>query len=81
MTNVELTLNQLAEVTTTLISRQEKPETFAENKDVAKRGGSVAKNARIDIENQLGKPVISPLNASDKPALDVPTSEDATPED
>ena len=80
MTNVELTLNQLAEVTTTLISRQEKPETFAENKDVAKRGGSVAKNARIDIENQLGKPVISPLNASDKPALDVPTSEDATPE-
>lgn len=81
MTNVELTLNQLAEVTTTLISRQEKPETFAENKDVAKRGGNVAKNARIDIENQLGKPVISPLNASDKPALDVPTSEDVTPED
>lgn len=81
MTNVELTLNQLAEVTTTLISRQEKPETFAENKDVAKRGGNVAKNARIDIENQLGKPVISPLNASDKPALDIPTSEDVTPED
>ncbi len=81
MTNVELTLNQLAEVTTTLISRQEKPETFAENKNVAKRGGTVAKNARIDIENQLGKSVISPLNASDKPALDVPMRDDTSPED
>lgn len=80
MTNVELTLNQLAEVTTTLISRQEKPETFAENKNVAKRGGTVAKNARIDIENQLGKSVISPLNASDKPALDVPMRDDTSPE-
>lgn len=80
MTNVELTLNQLAEVTTTLISRQEKPETFAENKNVAKRGGTVAKNARIDIENQLGKSVISPLNASDKPALDVPMHGDTSPE-
>lgn len=71
MTNIELVLNMLAEVTTTAISRQEQPETFDESKAVAKRGGKVAKNARMDIEAQLGQSVISPLNASDKPALEI----------
>ena len=61
----------LAEVTTTAISRQEQPDTFEESKSVAKRGGSVAKNARSDIETQLGQSVISPLNAKDKPALEI----------
>ena len=71
MTNIELVLNMLAEVTTTAISRQEQPVTFDENKAVARRGGKVAKNARTDIETQLGQSIISPLNASDKPALEV----------
>ena len=71
MTNIELVLNMLAEVTTTAISRQEQPETFDESKAVANRGGKVAKNARMDIEAQLGQSVISPLNASDKPALEI----------
>lgn len=77
MTNIELVLNMLAEVTTTAISKQEKPETFNENKRVAKEGGQVARNARTDIEKRLGKSVISPLNASDKPALEIKTKEEA----
>ena len=76
MTNIELVLNMLAEVTTTAISKQEKPETFNENKRVAREGGQVAKNARTDIEKRLGKSVISPLNASDKPALEIKTEEE-----
>ena len=71
MTNIELVLNMLAEVTTTAISKREQPDTFEESKTIAKRGGKVAKNARTDIESQLGQSVISPLNASDKPALEV----------
>lgn len=71
MTDIELVLNMLAEVTTTALSKEIRPETFEGNKTVAKRGGAVAKNARTDIENQLGKTVISPLNATDKPALEV----------
>ncbi|HOI26514.1 MAG TPA: Bro-N domain-containing protein [Paludibacteraceae bacterium] len=71
MTNLELVLNMLAEVTTTAISKQEKPETFDNSLHVAKRGGNVAKNARADIENQLGHSVISSLNAKDKTALEI----------
>ncbi len=70
MTDIELVLNMLAEVTTTTISQKEQPQTFAENKKIAQSGGRVAKNARTDIENRLGQSVISRLNASDKPALD-----------
>ena len=76
MTNIELVLNMLAEVTTTAISKREQPDTFEESKTIAKRGGKVAKNARTDIESQLGQSVISPLNASDKPALEVRTNDD-----
>ena len=78
MTNIELVLNMLAEVTTTAISRQEQPDTFEQSKTIAKRGGSVAKNARTDIERQLGQTVVSPLNASDKQALEIKSSDDDT---
>lgn len=71
MTNIELVLNMLAEVTTTAISKSKEPETFSENLSVAKEGDIVAKNARTDIENRIGKSVISPINATDKPALEV----------
>ncbi len=75
MTNIELVLNMLAEVTTTAISKQVQPKTFDENKQVAKRGGNVAKNARVNIEEQLGESVISPLNAKDKTALEIQPSD------
>lgn len=74
MTNIELVLNMLAEVTTTAISKQEQPQTFDDSKNVARRGGKVAGNARKDIETQLGQSVISPLNAKDKKALEIKTS-------
>jgi hypothetical protein len=70
MTDIELVLNMLAEVTTTTISQKEQPQTFAESKKIAQSGGRVAKNTRTDIEKRLGQSVISRLNASDKPALD-----------
>ena len=75
MTNLELVLNMLAEVSTTAISKVKEPETLGENIEVANEGGSVAKNARTDIESRTGKTVISKLNANDKPALDVNDSE------
>ena len=71
MTNIELTLNQLAEVTTTALSRQEQPTTFEESKRIAKRGGKVANNAREDFEKETGLKVVSPINASNKTMLEV----------
>ncbi|MCL2643046.1 MAG: phage antirepressor protein [Candidatus Bathyarchaeota archaeon] len=65
MSMLELTLNQLAEVTTTEISRQEKPDTFEKNRDVAKRGGSVAGVARQAVEAQTGKSAITSKKAVD----------------
>ena len=73
MTNIELTLNQLAEVTTTLLSRQQKPETFNQSKQIAKQGGQVASNARKDVEKRIGQSIISPLNADNKHLLEVDT--------
>lgn len=63
MTNVELVLNMLAEVTTTDITRQDAPGTMAGHKSVARRGGSVAKAARLQYERQTGKKAVTPLNA------------------
>ncbi len=77
MTDIELVLNMLAEVTTTALSKQEKPETFAENKQVARKGGRIAKNTRNDIEQELGRTVISSKNADNKSALqETPTDID-----
>jgi len=59
MTNLELVLNMLAETATTEISKTKKPDTFGKNKQVAKIGGSVAGNARKNIEKETGKRVIS----------------------
>lgn len=63
MTNMELVLNMLAEVTTTEISKSEKPIGFEESKEIARRGGEVAGKTRKEIEIQTGKSVISSLNA------------------
>lgn len=65
MTNIELALNTLAEVATTELSRQRNPKGMDESKEAAKAGGKVAKNAREDLERQLGRSVISSERASD----------------
>ena len=70
MTNIELVLNMLAEVTTTAISRSRQPETFDESRNIAIEGGNVAGSARREIEQRTGQPVVSTLNATDKLALD-----------
>lgn len=63
MTNVELVLNMLAEVSTTEISKERNPETFEESRTIAQQGGEVAKNARLNIEKQLGHKVVTSKNA------------------
>ena len=65
MTNVELALNTLAEVTATELSRQRNPKGMAQSAQTAKEGGDVARSARVDIESRLGRSVISPEKASD----------------
>ena len=75
MTNRELVLNMLAEVSTKDISEETDPETFSDHMDVARRGGNVAKTAREQLEKELGHSVISPDNAkslsnTDSPELD-----------
>lgn len=65
MTNVELALNTLAEVATTELSRQRNPKGMGESKQAAQAGGKVAKNAREDLERQLGRSIISSERASD----------------
>ncbi|MFW8602435.1 Bro-N domain-containing protein [Desulfobacterota bacterium M19] len=62
MTDLELIFTMLGEKVTTEISQQEKPETFPENRQVARRGGKVAGNARKDTEKELGRSVISKEN-------------------
>ena len=78
MTNVELVLNMLAEVTTTAISKSRDPETFEESRQIAIEGGSVAKDARENIEARTGQSIISPLNAKNKNALEIKGDNEAT---
>lgn len=63
MSDLELVLNMLAEASTTGISQVEKPEGMAENLSVAQRGGRIAGNARKELEQEMGRPVISAGNA------------------
>ena len=63
MTNKELVLNMLAELSTKEISEAAEPDTFSEHINVAQQGGEVARNARLELEAKTGKSVISPLNA------------------
>ncbi len=65
MTNKELVLNMLAELSTKEISEVSSPETFSDHVDVAKQGGTIAKNARIELEQKTGKEVVSPVKAKD----------------
>ena len=73
MTDIELVLNMLAEVSTKAISQARQPDTFSESKQIAREGGTIAGDARENIEKRVGGTVISALNAKDKPALDTGT--------
>ena len=63
MTNKELVLNMLAEISTKEISENSEPVTFDDHVDIASQGGEVARNARLELEAKTGKPVISALNS------------------
>ena len=81
MSNTELVLNMLAETTTTEISRAEEPISFEENCDVARRGGTIAGNARKQIEAETGRPVITAMNALDFAQVIAGVLQDINPED
>lgn len=63
MTNLELVLNMLAETSTTEISKKEKPQNFVENKKVAKKGGSIARKAKLELEKKLQRKVLKSKKA------------------
>lgn len=63
MTGVEVALNTLAEASTRELSRQRNPKTLQQSKHIAQDGGGVAKVARQQLEKELGKSILSPLNA------------------
>lgn len=86
MTTLEIVLNMLAEATTTELTKTTNPKGLEENRKVAKEGGGIAGNARKEIEERTGKPVISSKNAVDMSKLieDVvkdPVIENTNPED
>ena len=64
MSTTELTLNQLAEVATRELSQQEMPQGFEQNRKVAQAGGTVAGNTRKDLEQRLGRSLITSQNAT-----------------
>ena len=75
MTDIELVLNMLAEVSTKAISQAKQPTSFGQSKRIAREGGSIAGEARENIEKRVGTSVVTSLNAKDKPALETGTSE------
>ncbi len=70
MTNTELALNLLAEVSTTELSQMQKPKGYAETQEVTISGGEIAGNARKELEKKLGRTVISSSNATTPEMLD-----------
>ncbi|MCL2682618.1 MAG: hypothetical protein FWE63_03905 [Bacteroidales bacterium] len=76
MTNKELVLNMLAELSTKEISETTSPETMADHQKVARQGGEVAKNARLELEQKTGKKVVTPLNAKQSLLLDKKDSQE-----
>ena len=62
MTNKELVINMLAELSTKEISEVSNPETMEEHKNIAQRGGNIARETRLKLEAETGKKIVSPLN-------------------
>jgi len=78
MTNMELVLNMLAEVSATELSKETNPVGMSESAKVAKEGGSVAKDARKSYEKRSGKKIVSPLNAKNLKSLEDKKDDDAS---
>jgi len=76
MTNKELVMSMLAELSTKEISEVVEPKTMEEHENVAKRGGSVAKQARLKLEAETGKKLISRKNARQLQLLKKPEKKD-----
>ena len=70
MSNIELILTMLAEASTTEISKAQNPVGLEKSKEVARKGGAVAKTARKDLERETGQPVITRKNAKDLHSLE-----------
>ena len=70
MTNTELVLNALAEISTTEISKATNPQGLSEATDATIQGGNIAKNARESLEKQIGRSILSPLNSHTPNLLD-----------
>jgi len=66
MSNLELVLNMLAEASTTEISKEKQPKGLEENKNIAQKGGNAEKKARLEIEKQTGKPIVTAINAKNR---------------
>ena len=81
MSTLELVLNMLAEATTVELSKAHNPQTFEENREIAKRGGKYAGNARKEIEADTGKPVITSKNATELNQVMVDLIENISKED
>ena len=69
MTNKELVLNMLSELSTKEISEAIGPDSFDEHSEVARQGATVARNARLELEEKTGQPVVTPLNAKNIQSL------------
>jgi len=76
MTNTELALNLLAEVSATELSKSKSPKGFDQTKEVTMAGGKIAGNAREELERQLGHSVLSSANAKEPDLLDDSEKED-----
>ena len=74
MTNKELVLNMLAELSTKEISESSNPENFSDHIQNAVDGATIAKNARIELEQKTGKSVVTPLNVRDGNGLEIDTN-------
>lgn len=70
MTNTELVLNALAEISTTEISKATNPKGISEATDTTIQGGNIARNARESLERQIGHSILSPLNSNTPKLLD-----------
>ena len=67
MSNMEMVLNMLAEVTTTELSKSRNPQGFDESKKVAREGGEIVGNTRREIESKTGRKVVSAENKLNQP--------------
>jgi len=81
MTNKELVLNMLAELSTKEISENSNPQDFDDHIQNAVDGATIAKNARIELEQKTGKKVVAPLNARDGIGLTTDTKASVLLED